>query len=155
MPDLATKGSQMKKLTALLALFALLPFALAACGGDDESDTAASTTEATTTEADSGGGATGGGGTVAVSAVADGSFAFEQTELSAPAGAAAFEFANPASLPHDFCLESDGSDIGCTDLISDGDTATLDADLEAGEYTFYCDVAGHREGGMEGTLTVE
>ena len=73
----------------------------------------------------------------------------------APAGPTTFEFANPASLGHDFCLEQDGSEVGCTELVTDGDSSTLDADLESGEYTYYCSVAGHREGGMEGTLTVE
>jgi plastocyanin len=146
----------MRKLVLALALLALAPFALAACGGDDDeesADTAATTEE--TTDADGGGGADAGGGGVAVSAVPDGSLAFEQDELSAPAGSATFEFTNPASLPHDFCIEEGGSEVGCADVVSDGESSTLDADLESGEYTFYCSVAGHREGGMEGTLTVE
>jgi plastocyanin len=140
----------MRKLAVLFALCALLPFALAACGGDDE--TTADTTEATTTEADTGGG--GGGATVAVSAAADGSLAFDQSELTASAGAATFDFDNPASIGHDFCLEKDGSEVGCTDVVT-GDSTTLDSDLEAGDYTYYCSVDAHREGGMEGTLTVD
>ncbi len=140
----------MKKLLLVLSVLALVPFALAACGGDDEESGDTSAEE--TTEEDSGG-ASGGG--VTVSAAPDGSLAFEETSLSAPAGSASFEFTNPASLAHDFCIESDGSEVGCTDLISDGDSSTLEADLEAGDYTYYCSVSGHREGGMEGTLTVE
>jgi uncharacterized cupredoxin-like copper-binding protein len=30
----------------------------------------------------------------------------------------------------------------------------VSADLQAGEYAFYCSVPGHLEGCMEGTLTV-
>jgi plastocyanin len=143
----------MKKLVLLFALLALVPFSLAACGGDDDESTSADTTEETTsTEADTGGDT--GGETVAVSAAADGSLAYDQTELSAAAGSATFEFDNPASIGHDFCLESDGSEVGCTDVVS-GDSSTLDADLEAGEYTYYCSVDGHRDAGMEGTLTVK
>lgn len=148
----------MRKLVLALALVALAPFAFAACGGDDDEESAeTATTTEETTDADGGGGAGGGGGggAVAVSAVPDGTFAFEQDELSAPAGSATFEFTNPASLDHDFCIEEGGSEVGCADIVSDGDSSTLEADLEPGEYTFYCSVAGHREGGMEGTLTVE
>ena len=139
----------MKKLTALLAICALVPLTLAACGDDEDETTAETTAEETT--ADTGGG---GGEAVPVSAVADGSFAFEEETLEAAAGPATFEFDNPASLGHDFCLEQDGSEVGCTDTISE-DSTTLEADLEPGEYTYYCSVSGHREGGMEGTLTVE
>lgn len=143
----------MRKLTVLFALLALVPFTLAACGDDDEDEgtTAETTTEETT---DAGDGGAGGGGAVAVSAAADGTLAFDQTELTAAAGPTTFEFDNPASLGHDFCLEQDGSEVGCTEVITES-SDTLDADLETGEYTFYCSVPGHREGGMEGTLTVD
>ncbi len=137
----------------LLAALALAAFGLAACGGDDDSDTTAAE-ETSTTEADTGSGS-GGGGTVTVAAAEDGSFAYDETSLTASAGSNTFEFTNPASLGHDFCLEQDGSEVGCTDVISGGDTSELEAEVEAGEYTYYCSVAGHREGGMEGPLTVK
>ena len=134
-----------RRLTLTLTLLVLAPFTLAACGGDEEESSESSSSSS------AGGGA---GGALAVSAVPDGSFAFEQTSLEAAAGQATIEFENPASLGHDLCLEQDGSEVGFTEVISD-DSTTLEADLEGGEYTYYCSVAGHREGGMEGTLTVE
>lgn len=140
----------MRKPLILLAALALASFSLAACGGDDSASSTPSSTESTT-EADTGGG----GGAVAVAAAADGSFAFDETSLDAPAGATTFTFDNPASLGHNFCLEQDGSEVGCTDIISGGGTADLEADLEPGEYAYYCSVDGHRDGGMEGTLTVK
>ena len=107
----------MRKLAVLFALFALVPFTLAACGDDDETTTEETTAEETTateTGADTGGG---GGGPVAVSAAADGSLAFDETSLTASAGPATFEFDNPSATGHDFCLEQDGSEVGCTDVM--------------------------------------
>ncbi|MDP9227868.1 MAG: plastocyanin/azurin family copper-binding protein, partial [Actinomycetota bacterium] len=83
-----------------------------------------------------------------------GSFAYEPTSLSAAAGPVTINYDNPASLSHDVVVEDDaGTEIGKTDLISGGNTSVT-VELQPGTYTYFCDVPGHREGGMEGTLTV-
>jgi uncharacterized cupredoxin-like copper-binding protein len=58
---------------------------------------------------------------------------------------------NNGMLQHDFIIED--TDFG-TELLNGGDSAELVVNLPAGEYVYYCSVAGHREAGMEGTLTV-
>ena len=138
----------MKKLALLMSLLALGAVGLAACGGDDDTTSAADTSATETT-------AGGGGATIAISADPGGQLAYTETEVSAPAGDDTIEFDNPASLDHDVVVEdADGNEVGRTDVIS-GDTTTADVTLEAGTYTFFCSVDGHRDAGMEGTLTVE
>ena len=95
----------MKKLALILSLLALAAVGFAACGDDDDDD-AAATTEETTTEETTAEDSGGSGGSVAITAAADGSLAFEQTEVSAPAGEVTVEFDNPASLPHDVVVET-------------------------------------------------
>jgi plastocyanin len=135
----------MKKLVPLLLMLALAGGTLAACGDDDESTDAAESSDVNP-ETD----------TIEVSAPSDGSLRFDQDSLDANAGTITVTFENPAPTAHDFCIEAeDGDELGCTDLVADGDTATQQFELEAGKYTFYCSVAGHREAGMEGELTVK
>ena len=136
------------KLSIALAIAVLAPFGLASCGGGDEESSDDS--GATSSESSS----AGGGGTIAITAVPDGSFAYEEESAEAEAGENTIEFENPASLPHDVQIEGPDGDLGGTDTISE-DSATATVDLEPGDYTFYCSVPGHREGGMEGDLTVE
>ena len=136
----------MKKLAPLVATLAIAPFALAACGGDDsESSSADTSTDANpSTEA------------VDVTAAPDGSLAYEEDSLESPPGELTVNFTNPAPIAHDVCLEdSSGEELGCSELIADGDTDVAQFEVEEGEYTYYCSVAGHREGGMEGPLTVK
>ena len=95
------------------------------------------------------------GETVDVAAAPDNTLAYEQSSLDAPAGEATFVLDNPAQIVHDFCIEdADGKEIGCTDQVAET-TTELTADLQPGQYTFFCSVAGHRADGMEGTLTVK
>ena len=139
----------MKGLTILAAALALCAPALAACGGDDEASANCGPAEASGNDINP---AT---DTLEVSAPANNDFVFDQGCLDATPGIVTATFHNPAELSHDFCIEdSGGEELGCTELIADGDTDTLQVELEEGEYTFYCSVAGHREDGMEGELTV-
>jgi plastocyanin len=141
----------MKKASLLLAVGALAAFGLVACGSssDSSNDTTAADTTATTDT-----GAASGGGAVDVAAAADGSLSYDQTALTAPAGTVTVNFDNPAALSHDVVIADDsGKVLGKTDLIAQSSTSTS-VDLQPGTYTFYCDVPGHREAGMEGTLTV-
>ncbi len=150
----------MKKVAALLVL-ALAAFALVACGGDD--DTTSSSTEPApeaTTEgnANAGGGsdeAGGGGATLSFEADPEGALAYTTTEATTEAGKVTVEFDNPQSLTHDVAIEdSSGKEVGATELIADSSDSTT-VNLKPGTYTFFCSVPGHREAGMEGTLTVE
>ena len=149
-------------LRTLTTLLAVLVLALAGCGGDDDggggsesaatsTPTAESTPEATPEETpeDSEGG--GGGGTVEVASPEDGGLVFEPDTLTAPAGEIEITYDNPSPVPHAFAI--DGQDVETEEVT--GGTATVTADLEPGEYTFYCPVGSHRAAGMEGTLTVE
>ncbi len=137
----------------LAAVLTLSVFGFAACGDDDDDATtdAATTTEPADTGVDTGGG----GSTVELTADPGGSLAYEQDSAEAAAGAVTIQLTNDASVPHDAQIEGPDGDLGGTEEISGGDTSEVDIDLEAGDYTFYCSVPGHREAGMEGTLTVD
>ncbi len=145
----------MTRFPLLIVICALAAFGLAACGGDDNKDTTTepaatqpATTETTTT------GEAGAGRTVQVAADPGGALSFEQKSLTAPAGKVTFELTNDSSTPHDFAIEQDGEEIAKTDVISEA-SATTEATVAAGKYTFYCSVPGHRQAGMEGALTVK
>jgi plastocyanin len=95
-----------------------------------------------------------GASTLDLSAPQDGTLAFDTDELETDAGEVTIDFDNPAAIEHDVTIEQDGKEIAKSDLVSEG-TTDVTADLKPGEYTYYCSVPGHREAGMEGTLTVK
>jgi plastocyanin len=144
-------------LAALICTLAVLGLGLTACGGDDNSsnDTASTpattNTNTTTTETSTTGGAA---QTIKVAADPSGALKFEQSSLTGKPGKATFDFTNDSSTPHDFVLEEDGKEVAKTDVIS-GKTVSTSATLDAGKYTYFCSVPGHRQAGMEGTLTVK
>jgi uncharacterized cupredoxin-like copper-binding protein len=72
-------------------------------------------------------------------------------KFEAEAGAATFTVLNTGQTEHNFAIEG----ISATEMIPPGESATLTVpDLAAGTYTFICEVTGHADGGMTGTLQV-
>ncbi len=146
----------MKKVAALLAL-ALVSAALVACGDDDDGTTTTTTGgEATNGAATGGGGAAGGGSTLQIEADPSGGLAYTSDLLTAKAGDVTIDFNNPQSAAHDVRVEDpSGGDVGGTEVISASEESATLKGLKPGQYVFYCSVPGHREAGMEGTLTLE
>jgi plastocyanin len=150
----------MKKLAAFLAL-ALASLALVACGNRIDNATTASTT-GTATNSGAAGATTAGGNsaaaaeTIDLEADPDGQLAFTSDSLTAKAGNVTIAFDNPAPISHDVAVEdSAGNEVGQSDLIAQSSTSLVLKNLKPGTYTYFCTVPGHREAGMEGTLTVK
>ena len=150
----------MKKVAALLAL-ALASVALVACGSSSDNNTTTTTATSggeSTSGGASGGGkeeSSGGGSTVKFEADPGGELAYTTTTASAKAGNVTIDFNNPQALTHDVQIEdAQGKEVGGTELIASGEDSTT-VDLKPGTYTYFCSVPGHREAGMEGTLTVK
>jgi plastocyanin len=80
--------------------------------------------------------------------------AYDTTELTSKPGKVTIDFDNPAPLEHDVVVEDEaGDELARSEIVTEAETSA-EADLAAGTYTFFCSVPGHREAGMEGTLTV-
>lgn len=93
-------------------------------------------------------------GKLALPADPNGQLAYITKQASAPAGPLEIDSKNDASIPHDIALEGNGVDEK-GETVQGGATSSIQVTLKPGEYAFYCSVPGHREGGMEGTLTVK
>jgi plastocyanin len=162
----------MKKLAVALVLV-LASLALVACGssGSSSSSEPATTAESTEAEPSEGAGAaepeeeagagkseessSGEGSSVKFEAEAEGMLMFEEKSATAEAGEDTIEFDNPSAVPHNVAIEdSSGKVIAETETITESETTTP-VKLEPGTYTFFCSIPGHREAGMEGTLTVK
>lgn len=152
----------MKKVAVAFALV-IASIALVACGSS--SSTTSSSSEATQTETTAESGAAGGGeeanggsagsaSTLDIEAASSG-LAYTSKTATAKAGKVTLDFNNPQPLAHDVAIEnSSGEVVGQTELATEGESSTV-VNLKPGTYKFFCTVPGHREAGMEGTLTVK
>ena len=93
-------------------------------------------------------------GTLEIPADPTGLVQYEFGSAEAPAGPLTINSPNDSSADHNIALEGSGVDeVG--EVVKNGGTSTVKADVKPGKYQFYCSVEGHREAGMEGTLTVK
>jgi len=93
-------------------------------------------------------------GKLEMPADANGQLAYITKKATAPAGKLEIDSKNASSTPHDIVLEGNGVKAGGK-TVSGGGVSTINVDLKAGTYAYYCSLPGHRAGGMEGTLTVK
>ena len=139
----------------LLAVTAVL--ALAGCGGSDSKSSGSSGSSSNSNSSSSGGGgggeASSGGGETLKLAADKSALKFDKTSLTAPAGKVTITMSNPSNLSHNIAIEGGGLD-SAGEIVGNGGTSTVTANLKAGKYTFFCAVDGHRQAGMQGTLTV-
>jgi plastocyanin len=85
---------------------------------------------------------------------AEAGLAYASKEATAPVGPLTVKMPNPSTTPHDIALEGNGVNAK-GEVVEQGGTSQFETDVNAGKYTYFCTVPGHREGGMEGTLTVK
>jgi plastocyanin len=77
---------------------------------------------------------------------------FEPDELSIPADTdVTVQLPNLGAAQHNFSID----ELGISVDIAPGATEETVINAPAGEYEYYCNVPGHKEAGMEGTLTVQ
>lgn len=122
---------------------------ITAANGEEEAGGEAGAAE-TAQEEPAGEAAPGGG--LALSADPGGALSFDKDALDAQAGEVTITMGNSSSTPHNVAIEGQGVDEK-GEVVTQAESQ-VSAQLEPGEYTFYCSVPGHRQGGMEGTLTV-
>lgn len=121
---------------ALLSAVALAGVALVGCGDTEP-------------EAKPAGGDGSGGGALEIEAH---DIEFDADSYDVAAGTVDMTYVNEGAIPHTLVIEGvDGFKLE-VDASGDEDAGTVE--LEPGTYTLFCDVAGHRDAGMEATLTV-
>jgi plastocyanin len=82
-----------------------------------------------------------------------GQLAYDTKQLSAKAGKVTIDMTNMSPVEHDVAVAQGTTVVGQTPVFTGGSKAVT-LNLKPGKYTFYCTVPGHRQAGMEGTLTV-
>jgi plastocyanin len=160
-------GTKTVRRTAALTILAVALVA-AGCGSSGSSNYSSSSTPSTTASAtsatsastaatSSAAGAAGGAGSPQVlplAADSGGALSYSTTTLTAKPGKVTIVFTNTAPLSHNVTVASSaGTTLGATPTFSGG-AKSLTLNLPAGTYTFFCSVPGHRQAGMQGTLTV-
>ena len=81
-----------------------------------------------------------------------GNFFFDPKNPEAPADVDAIKLESTQGT-HTLVFDN-GKVPGFKLEVGSGKSDELKANLKPGKYTFFCDIPGHREAGMEGTLTV-
>jgi uncharacterized cupredoxin-like copper-binding protein len=92
--------------------------------------------------------------TLALAADPGGALRFDKTRAAVLAGRVSVELTNDSTVAHNVTIAQGSKTLGATKTIAKS-TDTLELQLTPGDYVFFCSVPGHRQSGMQGTLTVQ
>jgi plastocyanin len=79
---------------------------------------------------------------------------FKEKELKTGPGKVRIQEVNTGAIAHTLVIDGVTSGRKLS-VPGTGDKDAAEFDLQPGTFTYYCDIAGHRQAGMEGTLVVE
>ena len=86
-------------------------------------------------------------------------FKFDPKSISVSGGKVVLYLVNSGSTGHDFVITKDAAGkevVSKSSLVAAGDTSAFTVDnIAPGSYFFRCDVPGHADSGMTGTLSVK
>ena len=121
-------------LAGIAVVFGIVAMGLAARGGDGDGGNTASAPTAKVV------------GTITLT-----DFKITSSVPSFPAGPAILELVNKGPSPHNLTIDG----LAKSAVIPAGQSVRMSlGTIEAGTYTWYCSVAGHRDAGMSGSFTV-
>ena len=82
-------------------------------------------------------------------------FRFDPREATAAPGEITFLVKNQGAIEHNFVLENSArKTVAEIPIIEPGQALEIQAAVQAGTYTMYCSLPGHRDAGMVATLRV-
>ena len=90
-------------------------------------------------------------GAISIAADPNGQLAYTTKVATGQPGEISIEMPNRSTTPHDIVIDGKGKG----EVVQGGGTSKFSASFDAGKYTYYCSVDGHRQAGMQGTLTVK
>jgi len=165
--DFPTNLSQQRAVMAVSAVLVLAAVSMAVATSGGSSSSEAATTSSTETPAPESSAPTATTGTptppsspaagatsaLKLAANPEGQLSFDTKQLSAKAGSITITFSNASPLEHNVAIAEGAKVLGSTPTFAGG-SKQLTLTLKPGKYTFYCTVPGHRQAGMEGTLSV-
>jgi plastocyanin len=98
------------------------------------------------------------GGKLSIPADPSGQLAYVTNKATATAGPVTIEMPNMSGVSHNIAIQQgtgpSGAVLGAGKFVNKG-TSTVAITLKPGTYTFFCQAPGHRQAGMEGTITVK
>jgi plastocyanin len=136
----------------ILALVGAVTLAASACGSSSSSSSGGGSSAPTGTQA-AGGGGGGGSGTPIDVALKDYSIDVASTGSLAP-GTYTFHVTNNGPSSHNLTVEGPGVSGKATPTFAAGGSMDLTVTLKSGSYDLFCSVPGHKQLGMDTSLTV-